>query len=445
MSENINLRAIVLDILLEINEKDGYSHVVLNNALRKFQYLDKTERGFITRLSEGTLEKQIYLDYVIDQFSKTKVNKMKPLIRNLLRMSVYQILYMDGVPDSAACNEAVKLANQRKFNTLKGFVNGVLRNIARQKGELEEPKELSLKYSTPQWIIDQWSKVYDADTIERILKAFEQESSTYVRLNTVLAPEEDILASLQEQGVSYEAVEGIPGAYKLWDYDYLTSLEAFEAGYINVQDISSMLVALVAAPKKQDQVIDVCAAPGGKSMHVAVLMQGTGSVKARDISENKVWMMQDTVERMGLSNVEAQVKDARVLYEEDVEQADIVLADLPCSGLGIIGRKADIKYKMTKEKEEELVKLQREILTTVSKYVKKDGKLIFSTCTIDSMENEENFNWIKEQLGLTPISIKEQIPEWIQGDNTTAEQGYIQLLPGINGTDGFFISCFKKN
>ncbi|MGN0160926.1 MAG: 16S rRNA (cytosine(967)-C(5))-methyltransferase RsmB [Lachnospiraceae bacterium] len=444
MSESVNLRAIVLDILVEVNEKNGYSHVVQNNALRKFQYLDKSERGFISRLAEGTLEKQIYVDYVIDSFSKVKVKKMKPLIRNLMRMSVYQILFMDGVPDSAACNEAVKLVQQRNFGTLKGFVNGVLRNIARNKDHLEEPKELSVRYSMPEWIIDQWKEQYDEKTLKTMLESFEEERPTYVRYNTLLKPEQDITRSLGDQGVTVEAVWGIPHAYKISGYDYLESLQAFRQGFINVQDISSMLVALVANPKKGDTVLDVCAAPGGKSMHVAMMMSGTGCVEARDLSENKVWMMQDTVERMGLSNVKTAVKDARKLYDEDVERGDIVLADLPCSGLGIIGRKADIKYKMTYEKEKELAALQREILATVAQYVKKGGRLVYSTCTIDFMENEENYEWIKEHLGLVPVNIKDYIPEWIRKDNETAERGFIQLLPGIHGTDGFFISCFEK-
>lgn len=447
MSESVNTRAIVLDILMEINENGGYSHLTINNALKKFQYLDKQDRAFITRLSQGTVEKLIYLDYVIDLYSKVCVKKMKPLIRNLMRMSVYQILFMDNVPDSAVCNEAVKITVKRKFTTLKGFVNGVLRNIARNKDDIKEPESLGIKYSMPEWIVNEWKAVYGREKLVKMLGAFEEESPTYVMCNTNKCSLDEITESLRKQGVMVEEVNGIKNALKISDYDYIAGLEVFRQGLINVQDISSMLVGIVASPAKGNKVIDVCAAPGGKSVHMALMMQETGVVDARDISENKVYQMQETVRRIGLSNMQVNVQDALILKEQDVESADIVLCDLPCSGLGIIGRKSDIKYKMTQEKQEELVKLQREILKVVHRYVKPGGRLIFSTCTINQKENEENVRWIEENLGLKPESLLDSVPKKFVVDETTkktAEKGYIQLLPGVHGTDGFFISKFVK-
>lgn len=447
MSESVNTRAIVLDILMEINENGGYSHLTINNALKKFQYLDKQERAFITRLSQGTVEKLMYLDYVIDLYSKVSVKKMKPLIRNLMRMSVYQILLMDNVPDSAVCNEAVKIAVKRKFGALKGFVNGVLRNIARNKDNIKEPENLSVKYSMPEWIVNEWEAVYGRDRLVKMLCAFEEESPTYVMCNTNKSSLDEIVESLRKQGVTVEVVDGIKNALKISDYDYIAGLDAFRQGLINVQDISSMLVGLVASPAKDSKVIDVCAAPGGKSVHMALMMQETGVVDARDISENKVYQMQETVQRIGLSNMQVNVQDALALNDADIESADIVLCDLPCSGLGIIGRKSDIKYKMTPEKQEELVKLQREILKVVHRYVKLGGRLVFSTCTINEKENEENVRWIVENLGLKPESLEGVIPERFEVDTESEEtikKGYIQLLPGVHGTDGFFISRFRK-
>ncbi len=447
MAESVNLRAVVLDILMEINENNEYSHVVINGALSKFQYLNKTERSFIMRLSQGTVEKMIYLDYVIDLFSKVKSAKMKPLIRNLMRLSVYQILFMDGVPDSAACNEAVKIANKRGFATLKGFVNGVLRNISRNKAEIKLPQELHVRYSIPKWITDKWEKIYGRDTLIKILEAFDGESATYVRCNTLKKSQEEIVEMLKSQGITVEPVEGISGALKISDYDYIAGIEAFEQGLINVQDISSMLVGIVANPKAGDYVIDTCAAPGGKSIHMALLMENKGMVSARDISERKVMMMNDTIARIGLDNVKANVYDALTLNEDDIEKADVVLCDLPCSGLGIIGRKADIKYKMTPEKQAELVKIQREMLKVASKYVKHGGRLVFSTCTINNEENEDNYNWIVNELGFKPEALDKVIPARFlvsENDKMSAAKGYLQLLPGIDGTDGFFLSGFVK-
>lgn len=447
MSEAVNLRAIILDILMEVNENGMYSHLTINNALKKYQYLEKADRSFITKISNGTIEKMIYIDYVIDSFSKVPVKKMKPLIRNLMRMSVYQILFMDKVPDSAACNEAVKIATKRGFSTLKGFVNGVLRNISRNKAEIKMPDSLSVKYSIPQWIIDKWQKEYGQEKLVKILEAFERENPTYVRLNTSISSSQEIIASLNDQNVKTKGISGVEDAVEISEYDFIAGLNAYNDGLINVQDVSSMLVGIVAQPKKDDYVIDVCAAPGGKSVHVAVLMEQTGCVDSRDISENKVFLMEQNMQRMRLENVKTTVSDAMILREDDIEKADIVLADLPCSGLGIIGRKADIKYKMTSEKQAELVKIQREILKVVSQYVKKGGKLIFSTCTINKDENEENVKWIEENLGLVPDSIEEIIPnEYLVDEYSkeTAKAGYIQLLPGIHNTDGFFISRFVK-
>lgn len=458
MSESVNLRAVVLDILMEVNEKGAYSHVTLHNALMKFQYLDKNERAFITRLTQGTIEKLIYLDYVIDSFSKVSVQKMKPVIRNILRMSVYQILFMDGVPESAACNEAVKLAAKRGFQTLKAFVNGVLRNVVRDREKWSSPDfaqlagddEISmfhLKYSMPEWILLKWQKEYGTDRLVKILEAFEEESSTYVRCNTLKKTEEEIITSLKKQGVSADKVLEIPGALKISGYNYIAGLDAFKEGLINVQDISSMLVGLAAAPKENDRIIDVCAAPGGKSVHAALMLKGSGLVESRDISGMKVTLMKQTAERMGLANMRVEVRDALNLYEEDIESADIVLADLPCSGLGIMGRKPDIKYKMTPQKQKELVRLQREILSVVAKYVKKGGRLVFSTCTINREENEENREWIGETLALVPEEIETVIPERFLVDDVsrkTAKEGYLQLLPGVHGTDGFFVARFRK-
>ncbi len=434
-------REIVLDILMEILEKGGYSHVVLRQALNKYQYLDKSERAFISRTVEGTVEYCLQLDYVINSFSSTKVKKMKPLIRTLLRMSVYQILYMDRVPDSAVCNEAVKLAQKRKFTGLKGFVNGVLRNISRNKETLVWPDD-SVRYSMLSWILDMWKKEYGEGTAVTMVKSFLEPGRLSVRFNLSEASEEAILESLKKQGVEAEPAGFTDCVFWLSHVDHLEGLEAFQKGLITVQDLSSALVGELADPKEGDTVIDVCGAPGGKSLHVADKLHGTGLVTVRDLSEQKVAMIEENIRRTGFKNIRAEVFDALVQDKASVGKADIVLADLPCSGLGIIGRKPDIKYRITPEDLESLSSLQREILTVVQSYVKPGGKLVYSTCTIDKKENEENAAWFLREFPFEPVDLEGKIRGIPAVD--TMKQGRIQLLPGIHPCDGFFISVFRK-
>ncbi len=450
MSGTVNDRELVLDLLVDIVEKGMFSHVSINNMLKKYQYLDKTERAFITRLTEGTIENLILLDYIIDQFSSVKVKKMKPLIRNILRMSVYQFLYMDSVPNAAACNEAVKLATKRGFGQLKGFVNGVLRNINRNLEEIKYPDAskdlptyLSIVYSIPLWIIEQWIFQYGVEYASRMAKAtLEHDFRITVRCNTKDFSVEQITKKLEDEGVEVQSTPYNENGLYLSGIDYIGKLNAFKDGLISVQDFSSMLVAYIAEPKENDYCIDMCAAPGGKSIHLAELMKGTGTVEARDISENKISLIESNINRVGVTNVIPLVKDAFLLDEDMIEKADIVIADLPCSGLGVIGKKSDIKYNMTKDKQDELVRIQRCILENAVKYIKKGGYLVFSTCTTNKQENEENFKWLIEKFGLRPVDISEKIPKNIV-DTDTAKDGYVQLLMGVHQTDGFFISKFQ--
>ena len=390
MTDSVNLRAVVLDILMEINEKGEFSHLLINNALTKYQYLDKNKRAFISRLSLGTIENRIELDYIIDQFSKTPVRKMKPLIRNICEMSVYQIIYMDNIPDSAVCNEAVKLAAKRGFTGLKGFVNGVLRNIARNKDNITYPDRnkdieqyLSVKYSMPLWIVKMWHSQLGIDKTEKILAGFKQEKKTYVRCNTAKAPVEEIKRILSQENVSVADVEGIPYALEIKDYDYIAGLKSFRDGLYQIQDISSMTAGYMTGFKAGDTVIDVCAAPGGKSVNAAISVGTDGKVYSRDVSDYKAGLIEENISRLGLNNIEVQVKDALVMDESMREKADVVIADLPCSGLGVMGRKPDIRYNITEDKLVSLKELQQSILSVVQAYVKQGGIMMYSTCTIN--------------------------------------------------------------
>lgn len=465
MAKEISERELVLAILMEVTEMGRYSHIVLREVLEKYQYLDKKERAFVTRVTEGTLEHMTELDYILDQFSKVKVKKMKPVIRNILRSAVYQLKYMDTVPDSAACNEAVKLAVKKGFGSLRGFVNGVLRNVARSLDQVNYPEDpvesLSVRYSMPMWILQLWLEHYPAETVERMLNRFQCETPLTVRCRITvetgdgkgqtraerqaLAEEqvEQLICDLKAEGVQAGRHPYLPYALSLSGYDYLGGMKAFQEGRFSVQDISSMLVSEIADPALGDYVIDVCAAPGGKALHMAEKLLGTGQVEARDLTPAKVELIEANIARTGLGNIRAVCKDATEYDRDSIGKADIVIADLPCSGLGVLGKKTDLKYKTTKEGCEQLMRLQREILSVVHQYVKPGGKLIYSTCTVNPAENIENVHWFLEKYPDYELSdIHDLVCEILRPD--VEEDGCLQLLPGTHQSDGFFIASFRR-
>lgn len=429
MTDSVNTRELILGILMEVTKENAYSHLVIRSVLEKYQYLDKKERAFITRVAEGTIQYMIELDYIINQFSKVKVNKMKPVIRNILRMSVYQLKYMDAVPASAACNEAVKLARKKGFGSLSGFVNGVLRNVSRNlelitypDEALEPVKALSVRYSMPEWMVEQWLSEYGKERTVDMLLAFLTEAPITIRTNQNKITPAKLRERLEAEGVTVMSLDGekypkLSYAFAISGFDYLNGLSSFQEGLFYVQDISSMMVAEYAAPKKGDFCIDVCAAPGGKSIHLAEKLAGTGHVEARDLTEYKVGLIEDNIARHQLSNITAKQQDATVCDEESVGKADILIADLPCSGLGVLRKKTDIKYRMSSGQQQELAALQRQILDAVHAYVKPGGMLIYSTCTIHRSENEENVAWFVEKYPeFEIVEMKQMFPEETLGD-----------------------------
>lgn len=439
-----------VSMLLEIMEKDKYSHLVIREVLDKYDYLDGREKAFMKRITEGTLERKIQLDVILNQFSKVPVSKMKPFIRTLLRMSVYQLLFMDQVPDRAVCNEAVKLAGKRGFQNLQGFVNGVLRSIARKKENIIYPDKkvelkeyLSVKYSMPAWLVQKFLMEYEEEKTEKMLHSFLEAAPVTVRVKESLSVEEKkaLLKSWEKEGIRTEEHPYLSYAYRLSGIDGLQNLAGFAQGLCTVQDVSSMLVCEAADIKLGYQIIDVCAAPGGKSAHAAEKLKGTGHVSARDLTEYKAALIRDTIDRMQLSNMEEMAADACVLRKEDIEKADVVFADLPCSGLGIIGKKKDIKYHISEDGLAELADLQKKILSVIWQYVKPGGVLIYSTCTINPLENEENVAWFIKNYPFQTESLAPYLPHALKGEG---ENGMLQLLPGIHETDGFFIARLRR-
>lgn len=406
-------RSIAVHSLVKILEEKQFSHLILREQLHQYTNLTERDRAFITRLVDGTIEYTIQLDFILNKFSKTHTKNMDPLIRTVLRMSAYQILYMDKVPDSASINEAVnfiKKQNENRIFFLSGYVNGVLRSVSREKetifADLRHTGKTPayIRLSSPLWLYDYLRKLYGKEAAEKMLQWFLTGSKeNYVRF---------------KDGHS-EVMDGNISKTKL-----------FKTGEITIQDYASQQVGLEAEPKEGDYIVDVCAAPGGKSCHVAELLKGTGHVDARDLTEEKVRLIQENIDRLELKNISAKAFDARtpdesLLDEKGQGKADIVLADLPCSGLGIIGKKPDIRFGASLDGIKELQALQREILTTVVRYVKPGGKLVYSTCTLSKEENEDNRDFILEIPGITLL--KER-----------------KFLPG-EPSDGFYLCVFTKN
>ncbi len=462
-----NTRELIVDMLMEILEKGNYSHLVVREVLDKYNYLETNQKAFLKQVTEGTLERKLQLDYILDAYSSVPTEKMKPFIRILLEMSVYQILFLSGIPDSAVCNEAVKLAEKRQFGALKGFVNGVLRTVSRQKAAIHYPdreKEpvayLSVCYSCPRWIVEKWLSAYGFERTESMLQALLTAHPVSVRFSEQMTEAEKtaLIEKIEQAGVLVEKQDCLPYAYWFQNTGDVTALPGFADGRWTIQDTSSMWVAECSSIREllakraadtsgrliqeRVRVFDLCAAPGGKAMHIAGMERTGVDVYAWDIKEEKVLQIESNALRMGTANVKVDLNDARKLMEGRVEQADIVLADVPCSGLGVIGKKRDIKYRVKPEDIVKLTALQREILATASRYVKPGGYLLYSTCTISREENEENAEWFAQNHSFRPVSLEDVLPaDW---QNGTAKKGYVQFLPGAQHCDGFFLAKFQK-
>ena len=448
----VNEREVVLDMLLSLRQ-GKLSHTILKDTLDSYLYLDKSSRGFITRLYEGTIEKRLYLDFIIDGYSKTPVKKMKPIIMLLLEMAVYQLFFMDRVPDSAAINEAVKLAKKRGLTGLSGFVNGVLRNIARNKENIALPdkdkdliKYLEIKYSTPRTVVEYLIKDYGNHEAEAILEAFEEKRPLVARATK---NREDLIKKLEAEGVRVSTDTIFPESLKILELDSLSFLGSFEDGDFVIQDESSQFIGKIVGLPSGARVLDLCAAPGGKSLLFAE-MEEVDEIISCDISESKTELIEDNVRRIGVDKIRTKVNDASLYNPDFLDGFDLVICDLPCSGLGVMGRKRDIKYNVTEDKIRELAILQKKILENAVRYVKKGGRLIYSTCTMTKAENEENFTFISEFKGFSAVDFSDKIRGYVDrhkdGERLVneAKKGFIRLLPGELGTDGFFISEFMR-
>lgn len=439
----MNAREIAFKVLCDIEENSNYSNIAINKHFKNLS-LSNQDRGFATELIYGVVENKYYLDYIIDKLSKIKTQKLSTYVKILLRMGIYQIAFLDSISDYALVNETVNLVKKYDKRS-SGFVNAILRNIIRNKEEVlkvdieSEIMRLSTKYSYSPWIIKNWINNFSKEFTEDLLEANSEKPSIYLRVNTLKISREELLNKLEETNIKAYKVPQVEEAIKVENLKNIENNDLFKEGLFTIQDISSMLVGKVMNPKESSLVLDVCSAPGGKSTHLATLMNNTGKVVARDVFEHKLKLIDNTVKRLGLENIEIESSDASKLDVESIEKYDYVLADVPCSGLGIIRRKPEIKFK-TKAELKDLPSIQKTILENASKYVKVNGILVYSTCTIQDNENINVVNeFLKENDNFELVPIDE-----INIDLDNQDKGYLKIYPNIHGMDGFFIAKLKK-
>lgn len=443
---NKNAREQIVDLLRQIETEETFAQLALKEQL---QSCDPIDKAFVTEVVYGTLKYKIKLDYIIDQFSKTPVRKMKPLIRNVMRISVYQMLYLDKVPTSAIINEAVKIVKKRKFVNLSGFVNGVLREIDRQREDIKYPSSgkapvayLSIKYALPEWMIREWLKTYDFAKVEAICEALNERAQVCIRVNSLNATIEEVKMLLELEGVSVEAGRLLEEAFYLKHVGDLQKLPSFKMGKWTVQDESAMLVAKVVNPQKGERILDMCSAPGGKSIHMAELMDNEGEIISCDIHPHKLELITRNAERMGVTIMKPTLQDGTKHREEWENNFDKVLLDAPCSGLGIMKRKPDIRANKILEDLQDIAAIQKALVKEAVTYLKPGGDLIYSTCTISKVENEDMVNYMIKELGLELNNIVDNIPNLLKEE--VEKGGMIQILPQMANTDGFFIASLKK-
>ena len=437
-----NSRELALKILFQVNEEGAYANLALDKALFSCKDLDPRDRGLITEIVYGSVKYRGKLDYVLNQFAKTKVKKMDHWTRNNLRMALYQIMFLDKVPDSAAVDESVKLA--KKYGRSDKFVNAVLRNYLRGKDTMQWPDKtkqpveyLCVEYSFPQWMVERFVRQYGMADTEKLLQYYNQPAPLWIRTNTLKISREALKTQLEQEGIVVSESRYTPEGLQIHSAVNLHQLKAFQQGLFTVQDESSMLVALAAEPDKDMRILDVCSAPGGKSTHMAQLMKNTGSIYACDIHKHRLELIEENCKRLGITNIKTVEQDGTVLTRRWQEPFDVIVCDVPCSGLGVLGRRADARWSKESEDIAGLCGIQKRILEEAAQLVVPGGTLIYSTCTITP---EENQDMVEQFLARHPeYEADGTITDcWLNMDKET--NGYVQFLPFIDDMDGFFIA-----
>lgn len=457
-----NEREIVLSILQERAHTKKYSNVLIRRALDAHDAMDQQKKAFVKRLAEGVIEREKELDAVIRAHLKNPRTSIKGTIWLILRMGVYQILYMDSVPDFAAVNESLKLARAHHLAAQTGFLNAVLRSICRDKEQGQKPGEKTVyiamngasrrvtrslnqeeqaALSMPEDIRKIWEEDYGKETEEALSKAMMEIRPVCIRFDPRVSEEKrrETEEAIRALGAKVEPAHWVPDCRYLTKIPAVTKLPGFAEGLFTVQDESSALVGMAAGLLGDEKILDLCAAPGGKSVLLACLAP-KGTVLSFDLTREKTARIAENARRMHVENITIREGDATQENPELIDSADFVLCDVPCSGLGVITRKRDIKYNADPEKIRSLVRLQRKILDNAVRYVRPGGILLYSTCTIDLAENNRQAAYLEKQLGMEPTDLAPFLPKDMPG----IEGNCLQLFPHIHRTDGFFLARFRK-
>lgn len=420
-----NPRFLAASILTKIEKDAAYSNITLSSSFKDIE-ITAEEKRFVSALVYGVLDRKITIDYVLSKFMKTPLKKTAPFTLSVLRSAVYQIMFMDKIPESAAVNEAVKIIKKSKESRNSGFVNGVLRNILRAETLLpvdESPQTLSIIYSCPLWIIKGFIKDYGKENTVQLLKESLKAPPITVRVNTTRITIADLTERLANNGIT--AVNGEPDNCLILEKGIdIGENRQFKEGLFHVQDSASQRAVSVLSPKKGERVLDICAAPGGKSFTMAEIMENKGKIISCDLYEHKLKLIMTEAERLGLNIIKPILNDATV-YNAELGKFDAVLCDVPCSGLGVIRRKPEIKYK-PQEDYGELEAIQRKILNNAAEYLKDGGRILYSTCTLRRAENEEN------------------VAKFLEEHSEFTKEYEHTFMPHTDKTDGFYCALLKK-
>ncbi|RSK26978.1 16S rRNA (cytosine(967)-C(5))-methyltransferase RsmB [Bacillus sp. HMF5848] len=443
---NSNVREVALDALMTIEKNQAYSNLLLNSLIKKHK-LSSEDIGLLTELVYGCTQRKLTLEYYLQPFIKNP-KKVADWVFQLLKLSVYQLKFLDRVPPHAILFEAVEISKRRGHKGISSFVNGVLRNIQRQGvpaiEEIKDPiQRLSIQYSFPTWIIAEWLNQYSLQTTEDMCRITLQPPKQTARVNITRTNVNQCIEMLTNEGYQVEEGDLIPNSVKSLKGN-LANSTPFKDGLLTIQDESSMLAALAVAPDQNDSILDSCAAPGGKTTHLAELLGQTGSVTSLDLHDHKVKLIEEQVNRLKLRNVTTESMDSRKVQQMFAEESfDKILVDAPCSGFGVIRRKPDIKYAKNKQDIERLAQVQLDILRAVAPLLKKGGRLVYSTCTIELTENEAVVSdFLKEHAN---FELDESLPERMPNNiSNYINKGQVQILPHYFGTDGFFIASLRK-
>jgi 16S rRNA (cytosine967-C5)-methyltransferase len=446
----LSAREIALKVLMSVEEEGSYANLCLNKILEKYRP-GKLDRAFATELTYGTLRFQNTIDWILGQFVKKPLNTQTAAVRNILRLGVYQLMFLDKVPASAVCNESTEMAKRHGHPGEVKFVNGVLRSIARQSSEIRFPDlagdpvaHISIKYSHPAWLVERWLNEFGPEETIMLCQSNNVPAPNTIRVNTLKITRKELIERLKNEGMKARETAGAPEGIVIEGFLSIGSMAAFREGLFQVQDESSMLAGRALAPEPGSVVIDPCSAPGGKATHIAQLMDNRGEIIAVDIHPHKLALIKENCARLGISMIKEITGDARMLPEELYNRADYVIVDAPCSGLGVLGRRPDARWRKEPGQIAELVKLQAEILESSARCVKDNGVMVYCTCTIT---REENLGQVEDFLSKHPEFTMEDLTALLPGNldtEGTMSRGYLQILPHRHGMDGFFIARMRK-